>query len=331
METQQAAVQLKDINTYFVGGQTHVLSGLPVTHKSMVLNGAPREVNPNGAHMAGQMYVQEYRLAAPRCTVPVVLWHGGGMTGCTWETKPGGGTGWAWRFLEAGYDVIVCDAVERGRSSFAMSPQIYGSDPVFRTKEEGWTTFRLGLRYSANATERHVHEGQRFPVEHFDDFVKQWVPRWPDNEARILAAYEALIRKTGRCFIVGHSQGAGFAAEIANRLPHLVAGVVAVEPGGVPVAPNPDRLPPHLVVWGDHIQASGPYWSRYRAQATQYFAAAHQVASVTELDLPRNGITGNSHFPMMDTNSDEVLALICAWIASQSSNTETSMIQGDKS
>ena len=32
------------------------------------------------------------------------------------------------------------------------------------------------------------------------------------------------------------------------------------------------------------------------------------------LDLPARGITGNSHFPMMDGNSDQVARLVEDWL-----------------
>lgn len=311
-------VTLKSIGSFFVGGSTARLAGLPVAHRSMVLNGAPREVNPNGTHVYGQMYVQEFRLRQPRSPLPVLLWHGGGMTGSTWESTPDGRPGWLWRFLEAGHDVLVSDAVERGRSSFAMYPQIYAQEPVFRTKQEGWKTFRMGLSYDDDPGHRHVFPKQRFPVAQFDEFAKQWVPRWPAHEAMILAAYEALVQKVGPCAIVAHSQGAGFAAEIARRSPSHVRAVVAVEPGGMPEAGAVGALPAHLVVWGDHIEPSGSHWQGYRRQADAYVASIADRADVTTLDLPAEGVFGNSHFPMMDDNSDEVFARVLQWLQRRS-------------
>ncbi|WP_194150709.1 alpha/beta fold hydrolase [Variovorax guangxiensis] len=308
------AINLKAISSLFVGGKTAVLSDLPVEHRSMVLNGAPREVNPNGHHVYGQMYAQHFQLAAPKRPLPVLLWHGGGMTGATWETTPDGRPGWLWRFLEAGYDVFCCDAAERGRASFAMSPHVYREPPIFRTAEEGWKTFRLGLDYAGNPADRHVFPGQRFPVDSFDDFTKQWVPRWPAHEDMILEAYEALVERVGKCIVVAHSQGAGFAVEIARRRPNLVQRVVAVEPGGMPDALPATGLPPHLVIWGDHIEPSGSHWMGYRKQADAYFAAVSETSDITTLDLPANGVFGNSHFPMMDSNSDEVFKDVAAWL-----------------
>lgn len=280
----------------------------------MVLNGSPRKVDPNGEHAYGQMYVQEYRLSEPRHPHPILLWHGGGMTGCTWETTPDGRDGWLWRFLQAGYDVLVSDAVERGRSSWARFPEVYRESPVFRTKREAWTTFRIGPDYDPDPQLRIAFAGQQFPVESFDDFANQWVPRWPGHEAMVLEAYTKLIDHVGTCCIVAHSQGAGFAAEIARRRPASVLSVVCVEPGGMPEPKALNNLPPHLIVWGDFIAASGSHWIGYRRQAQHYLDAIRGTTETHTLDLPMAGISGNSHFPMMDRNSDEIFDLVQAWL-----------------
>ena len=73
-----------------------------------------------------------------------MLWHGGGLTGVTWETKPDGKPGWQMFFLNAGHDVYVSDAVERGRASWARYPEIFKTEPLFRTKKEAWEVFRIG-------------------------------------------------------------------------------------------------------------------------------------------------------------------------------------------
>ena len=153
-------------------------------------------------------------------------------------------------------------------------------------------------------------------MDHFDEFAKQWVPRWPAHEALILDAYEQLVRRIGACTIVAHSQGAGFAAEIARRLPTTVRQVVAIEPGGMP-AERVSLGSPHLVMWGDHIEASGSHWINYRRQADAYCESIARHASVTTLDLPSEGIAGNSHFLMMDANSDDVFARVTAWLESR--------------
>ena len=39
-----------------------------------------------GGPAALQMYVQYTELAEPVCPYPILMWHGGGLTGVTWET-----------------------------------------------------------------------------------------------------------------------------------------------------------------------------------------------------------------------------------------------------
>ncbi len=46
------------------------------------------------------------------------MWHGGGLSGVTYETKPDGKPGWLNYFLRQGWDVYISDAMERGRSGW---------------------------------------------------------------------------------------------------------------------------------------------------------------------------------------------------------------------
>ncbi|MDF3831731.1 esterase [Cupriavidus basilensis] len=286
-----------------------------------MLGGEPRRVDPNGDHVAGQMYVQAFRLALPRSPLPVLLWHGGGMTGSSWESTPDGRCGWLWRFLSAGYDVLVSDAVERGRSSWAMYPQIYAEPPMFRSKEEAWRMFRIGPPggYVSDPAHRQVYPGQQFPTDFFDEFAKQWVPRWADHEDMTLSAYSALAERTGPCIVVAHSQGAGFAVAVAQRHPDIVRAVIAIEPGGMPETRG-GSLPPHLIVWGDHFRQPDPVWQGYRALADNYAAHGNRLPSncFETLILPLAGYRGNSHFPMLDRNSDAIADLLLEWLRKQS-------------
>ncbi len=152
-------LNLRSIDSFFLGGHLRELSGLPVSARKFTLDGAPRPVDPNGSVITGQMYVQAYRQAAPRHRLPVLLWHGGGMTGANWESTPDGRTGWLMAFLLAGFDVYVSDAVERGRSSWSRWPEIYADEPVFRTMEEGWEMFRIGPPHAFRASSAGVTNG----------------------------------------------------------------------------------------------------------------------------------------------------------------------------
>lgn len=313
----QHAITLRSITSGFYGGREVAIADLPVEHRDVVNGAGAREVDMNGTYTVGQMYAQAYRLHTPRHPYPIVLLHGGGMTGAQWEATPDGRHGWLWRFLAAGFDVVVCDAAERGRASWAMFPQAYASAPLFRTKEEAWRLFRLGAAegYSAQATKRMPFANQRFPLSHYDAFAKQFVARWLDHDAQTLAAYRVLLQEIGPCILIGHSQGGGYACTLAQDLPDQIKALIGVEPTGVPSVPSQSTLPPHLLLWGDHFEQSGDVWRNYRQHTDRYWDALQRTSTpAARLDLPAQGIKGNSHFCMLDDNSDEIAELLVKWL-----------------
>ena len=133
-----------EIGSFYIGGHEVRLTGLPQKEISFTAGMAPVKVDPNGEFETGQMYVQYVKLAEPKARFPLLMWHGGGLTGVTWETKPDGKPGWEQFFLNAGHDVYVSDAVERGRASWSRYPEIYSSEPFFRPMKEAWELFRIG-------------------------------------------------------------------------------------------------------------------------------------------------------------------------------------------
>ncbi|WP_395345142.1 hypothetical protein [Variovorax sp. UC122_21] len=66
---------------------------------------------------------------------------------------------------------------------------------------------------------------------------------------------------------------------------------------------------------GDNL-AGNEGWARLRTAPDRYRAALLAQGGVADLlDLPANGIKGNSHMVMMDRNSDQVAARIQAWMS----------------
>ncbi len=315
-----ADYMVKEVGSFHVGGRSETLSGLP--SKEVVFSaGMPAiKLDPNGEFEVEQMYVQYVKLAQPKAKVPLLLWHGGGLSGVTWETKPDGKPGWQQFFLNAGYDTYVSDAVERGRASWARYPEIFKSEPVFRTKKEAWELFRIGPTYEVGG-QRVAFEGQQFPVEALDAFMKQGVPRWVTNDASTQKAYDALVQKVCPCIIVVHSQGGNFAFNAALNAPDKVKALIAVEPSG---APDPAKVEaaklkgvPLLIVWGDFIDKHA-VWQKVAANPIKWGEAIKAAGgTVDTFELPKMGIKGNTHMLMMDRNSDEVAKLVHEWIGKQ--------------
>jgi pimeloyl-ACP methyl ester carboxylesterase len=318
---QQEVLQVKDIGSKHVGGRAFVIEGMAEKEITFSPGSPPMKLNPNGEFAVEQMYLQYVRLAAPKAKYPMLLMHGGGLTGVTWETKPDGQAGWQAYFLRAGHDVMVSDAVERGRASWARSPEVFKGEPVFRTKKEGWELFRFGPAgsWNANPSQSKSYPDTQFPVAHFEQFMKQGVPRWLTTDVAVQKAYNTLAQSECPCVIVTHSQGGNFAFNMALAYPEKIKAVVALEPSGFP---DPDindlsrlRGIPHLFVWGDHI-ADHALWSRIRSGPEKYRNALVKVGVKAEtLDLPARGMKGNSHMLMMDRNSDEIAALVQQWLS----------------
>jgi pimeloyl-ACP methyl ester carboxylesterase len=316
-------IAIREIGSFHVGGRIATIEGLPTREITFTAGAPPFRINPNGDFQVEQMYVQYVKLAEPRARVPLLMWHGGGLTGVTWETTPDGRPGWQMFFLRQGHDVYVGDAMERGRSGWARFPEIFAGEPVFRTLGEGWGLFRIGPAdgWNTEPAQRRAFADSKFPLAAWNQFGKQSVPRWVTTDAQIQRAYDALVQQACPCVIMMHSQGGNFAFTAALNAPDKVRAIIAIEPSG---APDPARAEatrvkgiPHLVVWGDYIEGN-PFWARLRTNVERWQGAIREAGGVADtLDLPARGIRGNSHMLMMDTNSDQVAALVQEWMAAK--------------
>lgn len=312
---------VRRIGSAHVGGRPAFLQGLPPQQIRYSPGGPAVSIDPNGDFEIEQMYVQYVQLEQPLARYPLLLMHGGGMSGVCYETKPDGQPGWQSFFLRAGHDVWSADAVERGRATWARSPEFFAGEPVFRSKQEAWELFRIGPPGSWRGRERQAHADTRFPLAAFDQFMKQSTPRWSSTEAATQAAYNELARLHGPFVLIAHSQGCNFAFAMALAHPEKVRAIVAIEPSGFPQVPDQAlaclRDIPHLLVWGDHFDGH-PLWSQLRPALTGYRdRLREQGVRVDEWELPALGLAGNSHMIMMDTNSDDVADRIQAWLTQQ--------------
>lgn len=305
---------LASMGSYIVGGRVVAVADQPI--RTVSLSGGLTEFtyDPNGSFQIEHAYVQYMVPARLSLRVPVVLVHGGGMTGSCWETTPDGRPGWTELFLRAGLAVHVVDMVERGRAGFSALPGQWPDDPISRSAEEAWSLFRIGP--ADGFATRTTFDHQKFPVGHFDELVGRMVPRWLSTTAAQQAALDALVARLGHCVLVGHSQGGGFVASAAAANPSAVRGVVTVEPHGVFEALHGKTLSTTrlLVVKGDYLDASAT-WSglanRFDLLGSLWSDAG---GSVEQLSLAEAGMPGHTHLPMMDLGSEHVARLITDWI-----------------
>jgi pimeloyl-ACP methyl ester carboxylesterase len=309
---------LRDMGSFHIGGRVVEISGRPVQEIVRVPGGPPSRLDPNGRYQVEQMYVQYFLPQDRKGKYPLLLWHGGGLTGASFETTPDGREGFVNMFIRKGWDVYVSDAVERGRSGFA-SPDVWVGDPIFLTTTDPFERFRIGTgrgSFDPDPAKRRVSPGNQFPVEAYDQFMKQVVPRWLSTDDAIIAAYTELVDKVCPCVLLFHSQGGSFGFKVAQARPDKIKAIVAVESAG---AGNPERAAalkatPVLMLFGDAIDKDSR-WVTYRKSDTDYAAAVRAGGgSVDVVELPDVGINGNSHMLIMDKNNAEIAELIQKWM-----------------
>ena len=309
-------MSLASWGNFHVGGQLVEISGKPTREVVFSPGGVPAKIDPNGTYMTGGMYAQYMIPSRQRGAAPLLMWHGGGLTGVCWETTPDGREGFQHYFLRRGWPVYISDAVERGRSGFS-APEIMGGEPLFLTIDNPYERFRIGDGPGSFARGSTL-PGCAFPADRasYLQFTKQNVPRWTTTDDATTAAYIAYLEKVGPSVVMVHSQGGFFGWTVAQARPHLFKALVLLEPAAVP-PPQPQSLKdiPQLVVYGDNFAADSR-WPTIRANGVKFAEGIRAAGgSVDVVDLPDRGIKGNSHMMMMDRNNEQVAAVVQDWLA----------------
>jgi len=314
-------LDLADEGTFFVGG-------IPVTSNYPGVSPAG-PVKP-GTWIVNQMYVH-YRIPARlTSSTPIVLVHGGGLTGMSYETTPDGREGWATYFTRKGYAVYVVDAPGRGRAGFnatafnqariESNPAVLPGNVLMVTGELAWTLFRVGPAFGT------AYPDTQFPTEAFTSFASQVVPfaeATLDGGAMGTAprALAALLDKIGPAVVVVHSLAGPFADVLVELRPHLVRGVVNIE-GAQAIVPTDGQIAayraiPVLELFGDHLDS--PVFTglpRYEGRKAVVERINRQEGGkATLVKLAEAGLKGNSHMMMLDRNNLQVADFLMTWIA----------------
>ena len=310
-------ITLERFGSFHVGGRLVDISGQKIREYMPTIGGMVNRIDPNGRYMVGQMYAQFMIPARQRGAAPLLLWHGAYLTGVTYETTPDGRDGWDHFFVRRGWPTYVSDAVERGRSGWAMTPEIF-QEPVFLTLQNPWERFRIGDGPGSFARGTTL-PGSQFPSEpgNYQNFMRQVVPRFLNTDDDVKSAYIKLLERVGPSVVVAHSQGGAFAWQVAQMRPDLVRALVLIEPAGTGDTAQAAKLKdiPQLVVYGDYVDAD-PRWSVIRTNVRRFAASVREAGgAVDDIDLPAKGIRGNSHMLMMDRNGDQVAQLVQDWLA----------------
>src|SRR6202171_4324173 len=98
-------IALRDMGSFHVGGRLVEITGKPVKEVTFTPGGVPAKVDPNGTYQVEQMYVQYFLPVNETGAYPLLMWHGGGLTGVTYETTRDGRDGCLSEFQRKGWSV----------------------------------------------------------------------------------------------------------------------------------------------------------------------------------------------------------------------------------
>lgn len=276
-----------------------------------------------------------YQVPQKTSGLPMVFLHGYGQSRMGWQTTPDGRQGWSNYFLRQGHSVYLLDQPHRGE---AGQTSVAG-DISTKTLDQRWyTQFRIGRWENGRSN---VYKGSQFPndEESLNQFFRQMTPDTGmksdmgedfDNElvARDLAATVDEVKKRigKKSIVVTHSQG-GSAGWTAARYTDNIAGIIAIEPGNAPAKDSEDfkalldKKIPVAFYYGDYIDngdkdiAATTIWQGIRQNASDFVKQYKDAGGkATLVDLPKEGIKGNTHFMFQDKNSDTVAKHVENWI-----------------
>lgn len=276
-----------------------------------------------------------YQIPAAETGNPMVYLHGYGQSRMGWMTTPDGRDGWSTIFLQKGHSAFLVDQPRRGEAGSTVSMTTDGfldawaeDSKDYKPGDQAWYThFRIGR------VAPELYEGSQFPEgdEAQDQFFRQMTPNTGTLDMAVAAeamneVLADVYEKTGKKSIfVTHSQGGAIGWNVDTE---NMAAIVAIEPGGAPQIDSDqykallEAKIPIVFYFGDYID-NGPedimstgFWKGIRdgaiAFAEQYNADG---GDCTVVNLPDEGMTGNSHFLFQELNNVEIADHVEAWLA----------------
>jgi hypothetical protein len=295
-------------------------------------------------------YVEWQIPANPRRT-PIVMVHASSTK--TWDTTFDGRDGFRNIFLRRGYRVYITDLPRTGRAGQGCATATY--TPRADNDQASFTTWRLGLWLPGTAEPQFYPGVQFPRTrEALNEFLRIQYPEFnaPENEQVETDALAQLFDEIGPSVMLTHSS-TGIRGWITGTKTANVAAIVSYEPGNAVFpdgeAPPPIRrvdgmmvpagemIPmadfmkltrfPIQIVWGDYIPTRsdpanvGPRLTldarRVNVERAKLMVAAinRHGGHATNIMLPEMGITGNTHFPMMDLNNVRIADLLSSFLA----------------
>ena len=232
------------------------------------------------------------------------------------------------------YPVSECEVVTTGRGkgqkTTVQCPQL---PPTYAYWSTNSTNRNIWKRWGFGDGTDSPYPDVRFPVAHIDQLEKHFPLRYQDltieDVAPITGDVEAeaivpLCEKIGRpAILMIHSAYAAYFEPLLLARPELFKALINVEQAFIAADSEPETVgtfaalvgvKPFLSVYADYIEERGQTARKELSQAiTDEILAQGGIADL--IDLPAQGITGNTHLMMQDNNNEVIAGQIIDWIA----------------
>jgi hypothetical protein len=266
--------------------------------------------------------------------LPIVLWHGGGQTGKSFESYQA-------ILVRRGWSVYNIDEPRRGKSGFAsftgplgllLGEKVGPMATIRYGMKASFTVFRLG-DWGPNGPS--YFPGVQFPKtkEALEQLTAGAIPFYNEDFdfAHTGTLQAPLFEKIGPTILITHSMAGGPGWVAAMTSPNVKA-VIAYEPGttanefvfpegtphpeGAMIVPMSEFMKltkiPIQIYYGDFIPKSGgnAWQQKWRSAVNEAHRFADTVnrygGDVQITELPDVGLKGNTHFPFADLNNEQV-------------------------
>ena len=344
----------------------------PIILKTMgsLFFGGTVSPNADGVTFHGDHGYAQYYIPQDSREYPLVMWHGIGQSGKTYESTPDGREGYQAILTRRDWPVYIIDQPRRGRAGRTQAAAAVNTSPTTMLESQAWDAFRFGLWIPPKGPT--VFPNVQMPMDGYtiDQFFRQQTPdtgeepRTPEYIRGMGQTVGELFRATGPAVLITHSNSGKYGWATAMAQPDLVKGIAAYEPGhyvfpegesfeDIPRGElqvetmDPPRVPveefkkltrmPIMVVFGDNIATepsnvfNSEVWRSSSLRGRQFVEAVNRHGGDARIVfLPDLGMKGNTHIPFADLNNIQVADQLEAWLKDKKLDGKDAPHQGPK-
>lgn len=201
----------------------------------------------NGETFHGDHGYAQYFIPAKSRNYPLIMWHGIGQSGRSYESTPDGREGFMAILPRRDWPVYIIDQPRRGRAGRTLATEVTHAVPTTMRESSAWNAFRNGIWEPPKAP--YCYSGTQFPHDpaSVDQFFRQQTPdtgaepRTSDYYRFMGNTMAELLKQTGPAVLITHSNSGKYGWFSGMAAPESLKAIVAFEPGHI-VLPEGEKV-----------------------------------------------------------------------------------------